>query len=268
MSEAVHQLQRRIETLQRTLRKIHTKHLNLKVTKDAVRSLVHDYFQEFRSTYISTGGLEADLAKVDSSMQDLLRCTQHRTLVSKYTRTLKEVSSVLHDLELKSVVPSTPMSITTDDIRHQKILETLAKIKPSAAASYEQALLDLRDSQRKSWRGTAVEFREALREALDTLAPDKDVEMQPGFKLEPNTTGPTMKQKAIFILRSRKASSKQVSAFTDAIEVVEGLVGKFVRSVYGCSSEATHTSVSKDEVLQIRDYVNLALVELLEIKRT
>jgi hypothetical protein len=60
---------------------------------------------------------------------------------------------------------------------------------------------------RQSWRGPATD----LREVLDHVAPDKEVTVQQGFKLEKNQIGLTMKQKVRFILGKRRVSknSKQ-----------------------------------------------------------
>jgi hypothetical protein len=199
-------------------------------------------------------------------MQDLLRCTQRSTLKITYLRSLKTLRQSLCDLELKDIAFSSERADIQDNDRDRAILDTLAKFNPSSALSYGQALTDLQDQNRRSWRGTAVEFRESLRELLDTMAPDNDVIAQPGFKLEESTKKPTMKQKAVFILKSRQTSGKNVKAFEDAIAVAEQLFGKFVRSVYDRSSVGTHTLISKDEVLRIRGYVSLALSELLEIR--
>jgi hypothetical protein len=75
-----------------------------------------------------------------------------------------------------------------------------------------------------------------------------------------------MKQKAIFILKSRRPKDPQVKAFGDAIDVIEELIGKFVRSVYTRSSVAVHVADSKYEAKKVRDYVALVLGELLEVK--
>ena len=266
MTEAIRELQRRIGLLQRVLGRIHTRHLNVVETRDDIRSLVQYYFGQFRRAYVSDRRFETNLADVDSSMQDLLRYAQRRTLVSVYRRTLKNLSNALHELELKSVVLSTPerMSIVSNT-RHGRILETLAKTNPSSAVSYEQALLDLGDPGRKSWRGTAVEFRESLRELLDSMAPDDDVKAQAGFKLVPDTRGPTMRQKAAFILKSRRLSRTQSKPPLEAIDILENLIGGLVRSVYDRSSTATHTVTNRNEVLKIRDYVTLVFTELLEV---
>lgn len=99
----------------------------------------------------------------------------------------------------------------------------------------------MRENNRKSYRGTAVEFRESL---LDTLAPGQNVKAQTGFKLEPDAKGPTMKQKTIFVLKARQASKNQIKPLADAVGIVEEFIGKFIRSVYERSSVATHTHTS------------------------
>lgn len=267
MSNTVLELQKRAKSLERTFQKVRSKQLNSQEIKNGIRSFVQYYFRDFRADYIQNGRSENDLSITDAHMQDLLRCAQKRTLMSICKRAMKEITTALHELELKSIMPVlSEKDITSDDIRYSKVLDTLQKINSSAALSYEQALRDLNDSNRKSWRGTAVEFRESLREILDTLAPDADVKAQAGFKLEQDTKGPTMRQKTVFILKSRQVAEKQIKPLADAINIVEELIGKFIRSVYERSSVATHTHTSKDEAFKIRNYVTLALIELLEIK--
>lgn len=261
------ELQKRVKTLERAIQKICTKDLNVQNLKDEIRAFVQYYFRDFRAVYLHNGGSEPDLIEADSFMQDLLRCAQKRTLVSIYKRLIKDINKTFHKLELKSLTPAlNKQRNISDDIRFSVVLDTLKKINPSAALSYEQAMRDLNENDRKSWRGTAVEFRESLREVLDTLAPDEDIKTQPDFKLESDAKGPTMKQKTVFILKARQVSKNQIKPLTDAVNIVEELIGKFIRSVYERSSIATHTHTSKEEVLKIRDYVSLALMELLEIK--
>ncbi len=70
---------------------------------------------------------------------------------------------------------------TEEDDQTIKKLEALV---PSAALSYKQAVLDLNDDSRVSFRGPALELREALREILDHLAPDDEVTAAPGYVQE------------------------------------------------------------------------------------
>ena len=137
---------------------------------------------------------------------------------------------------------------------------------PSAATSYRQGLLDLRASDRLSYRGTAAEFREALREVLDHLAPDDTVQSQTGFKLEPGQTKPTMKQKVRFVLSSRGLNKTQQESSEKTTSLVEELSGQVARAVYSRASLATHVQESRHEVGQIKRYVDTILFDLLEIR--
>src|SRR5262249_29121066 len=160
--------------------------------KGRVRSCVLFYFETARPLLAKLVGEDVTLTTLDNEMQELLRCSQRRALITDYRRLLKRAKEALSELELKSLGRRsiTPASGSAER-HHQRILDMLKKICPSAALSYEQALRDLSDTARKSWRGTAVELREALREVLDVLAPDEDVKGQSGFKLEPDADGPT-----------------------------------------------------------------------------
>lgn len=55
---------------------------------------------------------------------------------------------------------------------------------PTAALSYQQAIRDLADGGRVSYRGPAAELREVLREVLDHQAPDGEVMKSSDYKPE------------------------------------------------------------------------------------
>ena len=266
----LHELVRKIadeaDSLERILRKVKAFHVNKRGPKDAIRSLARTYFGEWRPSLVGQLGDEGALARVDAVIQDIVRMAQMRTRVADYRMTLSELKHAVGALELASLRPRAfPPGTQLILAQHQRIIESLRKVNESAANSFEQGLIDLHSGNRKSWRGTTVEFREALRETLDTLAPDNAVAKQPGFKLESDSKGPTMKQKAVFILRSRRPKDPQLKAFTEAINVIEEMIGKFVRSVYTRSSVAVHVADSKEEASKVRDYVALVLAELLEV---
>lgn len=262
----LHQLGAELESLARAVRKIKALHVNVKNIKENVRATIYRYFNERRTGLANSVGDDSVLTRLDSEMHELLRCTQRRTPVKDYQHILRRAHEALSELELRLIRPK-PQALAppTHDGQYQKILETLDRVCPSAGRSFQQGLNDFSDVDRRSWRGTAVEFREALREVLDQLAPDKAVTAQPGYKQERDTDGPTMKQKAVFVLKSRRPKDPQVKAFTEAIDVVENLIGKFVRAVYARSSLSVHAPTSCDEARRIRDYVSLVLVELLEV---
>jgi hypothetical protein len=137
---------------------------------------------------------------------------------------------------------------------------------PTTGLSYQQVIQDLDDSKRVSYRGTASELREVLRELLDHLAPDAEV-MKTGIKLEQGQTKPTMKQKTIFILKVRGVNETQRKTASDAIEAVEGAVGSLARSVYNRGSLSTHIGTTHQEVLVFKGYAEAVLAELLEIHK-
>jgi len=147
----------------------------------------------------------------------------------------------------------------------RQIFDKLQAILPSAAASYNQAILDLKDSPRGSTRGTAMELREALREVLDHLAPDGDLQSAPEFKLEAGQSKPTMRQKAHFVLKTRNYPSSMGKAPEDAVELADELAASFVRSVYQVGAVAGHVTSSHLRVNQLKRYVDVALAELLNI---
>ena len=156
-------------------------------------------------------------------------------------------------------------SVKTETVAHtgedDEIISKLDALVPSAALSYKQATLDLKDDRRVSFRGPALELREALREILDHLAPDSEVTAAPGYVQEKNRVGPTMKQKVRFIMKKKRSSSdapeQTVTAFEEAIATL-------TRAVYDRSSKATHMASERQTVAQLRRYVVTILHEIIE----
>ena len=89
---------------------------------------------------------------------------------------------------------------------------------------------------------------------------------QEWFKPEKDQTRPTMKQKTRYILKSRKRNTAQRSAAEKMLGLIEGLSGDVMRAVYSRASVAAHVHQSRDEVQQIKRYVDTVLFDLLEIK--
>lgn len=114
-------------------------------------------------------------------------------------------------------------------------------------------------------RGTAAEFRESLREVLDHLAPDAEVEAQSWYKPEERQTKPTMRQKTRYILTSRERNKTQRASAEKMLGLIEELSGEVMREVYNRASLAAHVHQSKREVQQIKRYVDTILFDLLEI---
>ncbi|MBS0172012.1 MAG: hypothetical protein JSR62_16820 [Nitrospira sp.] len=187
-------------------------------------------------------------------------------MAKRYQEILTGVKKSLIELDSQNVATAGQIAGNNGrDFVDSQIVETLQAIVPSAALSYEQATSDIQSNRRLSWRGPATDLREALRETLDHLAPDKDVKATPGYKQDAGTDGPTMKQKVRYILKNRGASKAVSGTAEEAADAVEETMGSFVRSVYTRSSVSTHTPTDKAEVLRVRDLVRVVLCELLEI---
>lgn len=233
---------------------------------NTAKTIVDTYFRSVRGQILESG-IQADrLVAPDASMQALLNFTHGRTRRNVYRKVVKELQAACFEIE-KEMLANVGATVAeaVGDTTDKQIIDTLRVLVPSAALAYEQGLLDLAQSARLSWRGPATDLREALRETLDYLAPDDAVGAQPGFTLETNTTGPTMKQKVRYILRSRGRSKAAVETAEIATDAIDGIVGTFVRSVYTRSSVSTHTPTNRDEVIRVRNYVKLSLCELLEV---
>lgn len=261
---------RRIESARSTLGRTKSVNVNKDVIRNDIRELVQEYFRSLRPNLIKIGLKDEGLAGLDGPAQELLRLASGRNLRSSYLRAFREFHTARmaveaeRELKLGHATAASNFDIVTSGVETH-ILTTLRKLVPSAGLSYEQALRDLRGAPRISYRGTAVELREALREVLDHLAPDADVMRSPGFKLEKDATRPTMKQKAQFILKARGAVSGAISTPKDAIQRVEDASASLARSVYTRGSLSTHVATTREEVLTMKPYVDGVLAELLQL---
>ncbi len=262
----IRELQSLVTRLESALRKTKGAQVQQGGTRNQAKTSVDFYFRTCRPTFVALGITNDALASTDALMQSLLDATHHNTSVSRYRTIVKATHVEIIELEkillMRAGAPTDESGINGTD---KAIIETLSKLLPSAARSYQQAIIDLKMDSRLSWRGPATDLREALRETLDHLAPDAEVIAQPGFKLEVNTHGPTMKQKVRCILRKRGMTTAAIETPQQAVQAVEESVGSFVRSVYTRSSVSTHTPTEKREIVRIRDWVRAALCELLEI---
>ena len=268
MPQFVRDLQTLVNQLDRGVKKTRKKQIYQESVRQSARAVVDTYFRVTRRDFKRLAISDELLHPADSVMHSLLEATHHHSAARTYKDAIKAVHGSLRELEKLALLHDGGSS-ATDTLRvdavDRALIGTLQKLLPSAACSYEQAVRDLSGSARLSWRGPATDLREALRETLDHLAPDENVTAQPGFKLETNTCGPTMKQKVRFILRQRGMSTGAIDTPESAIEALEQAVGMFVRSVYSRSSISTHTPTDKNEVLRIRDWVRVVLAELLEL---
>jgi Predicted pPIWI-associating nuclease len=241
--------------------------------REAAKRIVQQYFRVARP-YLAELQINAEfLALLDFEVQSLLVLSNKRSRKQSYSQVLRRIRSLLQKIEFEREVRlgqllllpvDLPLALTSVE---KRIVETLAQLVPSAALSYEQAIRDLDSKERISFRGTANELREALREVLDHLAPDDKVTNAPGFKLESGRTKPTQKQKVKYILKSRGLSRTAINAPQDSVSIIEELTASLARSTYERSSLSTHVTTARQEVEQVKMYIDIVLVELLEIRR-
>ena len=266
-------LEAKISSYKAALAKCKAVNVNTSNLKDAAKEIIQVYFRQCRPQLIQTGFQESELNDLDCAFQNLLKLSNGNNALSRY-RT--ELSSILtfktgidaqREKKIGQAVVNAASRNRTIGSHELQILETLKQIVPVAALSYEQACHDLADRTRLSYRGTANELRESLRELLDHLAPDDAVTSQHGFKFEGDQKKPTMKQKARFILRARGLSGTATEVPENAISIMDETIGKLTRSAYNRSSLSAHITTSCGEVQQMKMYVDSVLAELLEIHR-
>jgi len=255
-----------LEQLQAHIGRLTAVNVNSETLRDGTRDFVKQYFSEVRPVLENADITSSNIEAADDACQELVRLangTNKRVSYKKQLRLLRALRPSV-EVELARVSSQPKKTINRNSDIEDKILATLGSLLPSAALSYQQVILDLRES-RLSYRGTAVELREVLREVLDQLAPDSEVTAQTGFKLEPNTTKPTQKQKALFVLKARSTPRNAMKPTENSIEMTEEIIARMARSVYEKSSISTHVMTDRHEVARIKMFIDGVLVELLAI---
>lgn len=241
------------------------KQLNSLKARTELREVVQKYFDLVRPTFAPSSEQNELIKPVDSALQILLMESHKRGQTSRYKKLLAEARDALIQIDAAQLLPHSDSAESIEGI-DASILDSLDELLPSASLSYRQAIEDLQGTARYSWRGPATDLRECMREVIDHLAPDKDVESASGYKREQDARGPTMKQKVRFVLRARSTSTAATASVESAAVAVEEAIGVFVRSVYTRSSVSTHVATSRDEVLRIKSLVQVVLQELLELR--
>lgn len=259
-----------VESVRKAVSRVAAKNVNATHLREAARDLAQRWFRETRVDFVAHGMSESMLSTADEAFQQLLRLSTGNNAKASYTRVLRLLGREYRGLETaRAMTPSPAVRRTAPQFEptEQAILDTLRSLVTSAAISYEQVIADLDGPPRLSYRGTATELREAVREVLDHMAPDADVMKMPGFKLEKDQRGPTMKQKARFILRARGLGESATRAPEDAVQLLEDQVASLARSVYVRGALSTHSVTARDQVVSFKRYADAVLAELLQTQR-
>ncbi len=268
-------LWKRVESFAGVLSRSNAKNVNTDDLRQHARDLVRDsYFREAKQSLQRLGVTNATTKELDSEMQRLIGLSSGKNSKVSYQNVVRDIKAKRKSIETglefligaESPVSAKPAS-STPSVVEAAIVSTLEKMIPSAGASYKQALLDLQAQGRISFRGTAAELREVVREVLDHLAPDDAVTSAPGFKLEEGLKGPSMKQKVRFIMKARKVPDAGMKPAEDSIKHLDENIPALSRSVYNRGSMDVHTGRTREEVLNFKLYADAILGELLEIHK-
>jgi hypothetical protein len=256
-----------IEAFGASLRRGSAVNVNDQSSKDRAVGLATHYFNDVRPLVVAVNGETEVQLDHDALWQQLVRLAHGNNARNTYLKTLLALRKQLREFNIFALAKPV-MQVGQDQTNSREeilILKTLESIVPSAAASYRQGLSDLAAGQRLSYRGTAAEFRESLRETLDHLAPDADVMAQDWYKPEEGQKLPTMKQKTRYVLTSRERNKTQRVSAEKMLGLIEELSGEVMRAVYNRASLAAHVNQSRDEVVKIKRYVDTMFFDLLEI---
>jgi len=145
------------------------------------------------------------------------------------------------------------------------LYQSLLSISEPLALSYAQVREDLEDSERTSWAGTAHEIRELVSTMLRLLAPDHEVTVQPWFRQDPKTSGPTQKQRVKYILQQHGAGSKRQEVAAE-VDIIEARTADLVRATYSRASDAAHRMKGRTEAVRIFRYFEAFAYDLLDIE--
>jgi hypothetical protein len=253
-----------LDTVLARLRRIKGKMVSASRYREVARDAVQYYFRQVRPQLVPLGIDAVKIDELDLITQNILELTSRTNRKASYLRRLRELSDLRNvigtAIEIRAA-GGTAFTLTT--ATESAILSTLDKILPTAALSYRQVLQDLGETNRSSYRGTAAELREVVRELLDHLAPDDQILKT--IKLEKDQKRPSMKQKAVFILRARGIGETQRKTAEDAVTAVEESVGSLARSVYNRGSLSTHLTTTRREVRSFKGYADALLADLLQI---
>ncbi len=234
------------------------------VVQPMARAIAKSYFELVRPELLAIQNRAGLVEEIDFVVQSVLQLAEAQREKQAYIGQLNELRPYLReasvDLMKAKGTPRVVLSAT-----EQNILDTLAAMIPGGAASYEQVLRDLAHGGRVSWRGTAAELREVLRDVIDQLAPDDKVMGAQGFQLVDEQTRPTQKQKVRFILRARRTGSAGVGTAEGSLDAIDEAVATLARSTYQRGAVSTHVATTGKEVRSLKRYVDALLAELLEV---
>lgn len=238
--------------------------------RTTIRSVVGAWFSEYQSAFIQVVGDNEQIPAMDEALQDVLRLTlketPRRTVVRALGRAADRFGENLLIPLSRAYWSQAPARSPAG--RDEGTAARLRQLDSDLADSYEQAVRDIEETDRLSYRGPAAELREVVSAVLHKLAPNQQVERldwyrearKSGVRTEPT---PTRAERIKFILRSRAKGSATTETAESFMTSVEERLANVVNSTYKRGSAATHGGAERDELVQLLPYINAVLSELL-----
>jgi hypothetical protein len=262
--EALDALTGHITALESAVNSGRSKNVSASNAQPIARAIAKTYFESVRADLGAVQSRAELVEDIDFVVQAILQLATGTRERRAYIGQITELRPYLLEATVDLMkARGSPRLILSE--MERAILATLTAMLPVTAASYEQALRDISQGGRVSWRGTATELRETLREVMDHLAPDDKVMAVAGFHLEQGLSRPSQKQKVRFILRARRSTSAAVAVAEASLGTVDEAVATLARSTYQRGSLSTHVGTSGQEIKNVKRYVDALLAELLEI---
>lgn len=244
--------------------------ISSKALHSLAREMVEQYTGIVRAELVARGFTDCELEVVDAEMEATLRLAGGTKPRAAYLNSGRNVRETLRELDIARVMRAGAVTSRTEAQAQAArtaidglIVDALVQILPSTAASYEQALLDLDDPGRLSYRGVANELREVLREVLDFYAPDEALKAA-GIKPDPDY-GFTQKQKVRHIMRQRGVAENAREAPERTVELIEAAMASLTRATSVRASISAHVSTGRTEARTIKPYVEVVLADLLDV---
>jgi len=238
-----------------------------------IRAVVGAWFSEYQTSFVQIVGEDQQIRSMDEMMQDLLKLASGD---SARKTVIRAVSSARQHFKRNLLVPVSRAHWSqaperSPAGRDDLVAQRLRQLDGKMADGYEQALLDIEDGDRLSYRGPANELREVLTFVLHTLAPNSRVEGAEWYKeaKEAIKQGsrkektPTRAERTRFILRSRTDKSVVTEAAESYMTMVEDRLGHVVGKTFERGNAATHAGAEQAELVTLLPYVNALLRELL-----
>ena len=162
-------LLKNINDLESSVRKIKAININRESIKIHSIETGSVYFKNVSPEIVRNQGETDVIRKYDGHWQQLIKLAYGNNPKSSYLRIIRILKDLSKELSIATIsqVPIRKENPYAETL----LIKTLGEIIPSAAQSYMQGLEDLTQTDRVSFRGTACEFRETLRDVLDHLAP-------------------------------------------------------------------------------------------------